>query len=92
MIFTVVIPVFNAERFLPEALRSVENQAFHNYQVVLVDDGSTDGSGEICDAFARNRENVLVIHKNNEGPLMARYSALEVAQGEYTVFLDADDR
>lgn len=92
ILFTVIVPIYNAEKYLNECLNSIHNQRYNNYEIILVDDGSSDRSGEICDAFYESNKSICkVIHKENQGALCARRSGLEVAQGKYIVFVDADD-
>lgn len=91
MLFSVIVPVYNGERYLPECLASVDAQTFDNYELVIVDDGSTDASGRVADEYAVGHSNVRVLHGPNQGPLLARRRGLSRCQGEYVVFLDADD-
>ena len=84
---SVIIPVYNTAPFLTEAVESVIGQTYGNLEIILVDDGSTDGSGEMCDGF----EGVRVIHQENKGLSAARNAGLEIATGEAIVFLDSDD-
>ncbi len=89
---SVIIPIYNSEKQLPACLESMAGQtAFSSIQLVLVDDGSTDFSGKICDEFALSHENTQVIHKANSGVSSARNAGLEIAEGEYIGFVDADD-
>ena len=88
---SVIIPIYNAESFLNECLASIQNQTFSDYEVWLIDDGSTDNSGTICDKFAAQNEQFHVIHKQNEGVSSARNTGLEKANGEWICFIDADD-
>ena len=90
-LFSVLVPVYNVRAYLPECLDSVDAQTCRNYELVLVDDGSTDGSGVVCDEFAAERPHVRVIHQANAGLLLARRAALRAARGEYVVTLDSDD-
>ena len=88
---SIIIPVYNVEQYLRECLDSVINQTYKEIQVILVDDGSTDNSGKICDDYAYRDERVSVIHKENGGLGDARNVGLENAYGEYIYFLDSDD-
>lgn len=88
---SVIIPVYNAADFLPRAVGSVLMQEFDDFEVILVDDGSTDGSAAICDEFAAHDERVRVIHKENGGVSSARNAGLDAAHGEFVMFVDADD-
>lgn len=89
--FSVIIPVYNVEKYLKECVESVLKQSYLNYEVILVDDGSTDSSGAICDSYSKTYKEVSVIHKKNGGLSDARNAGLDVAQGEYIVFVDSDD-
>lgn len=91
MMFSVIIPAYNAERYLPECLESVQKQTFRDYEVIIVDDGSVDSTGAITDRFVGEAENAIVLHGSNEGLLLARRRGLLHAKGEYVVFLDSDD-
>lgn len=91
MFFSIIIPVYNAEKYLEECLHSICNQSFQNFEVIIIDDGSTDGSGKICDDYAKGRENIIVIHQHNNGIAYARKIGLQQAHGEFVFFVDADD-
>lgn len=88
---SVIIPVFNVESFLPQCLTSVINQTYSNLEIILVDDGSTDLSGQICDEFAMSDGRIRVIHQENSGVSSARNAGIELATGEYLTFVDSDD-
>ncbi len=88
---SVIIPVFNVEKYLEGCLNSILGQSYTDFEVIVVDDGSTDNSGEICDRFARKDRRIRVVHKNNEGVVGARQSGLKIADGDYIAFVDADD-
>ena len=88
---SILVPVYNVERFLRTCLDSLINQTYNNLEIVLVDDGSTDDSGMICDEYAGNNENIIVVHKNNQGVSKARITAFEHSHGELITFVDADD-
>ena len=90
-LISVIIPVYNVEKYLRECVDSVLNQTYTNYEIILVDDGSTDSSGAICDEYAEEYDNVTVIHKENSGPSETRNAGISVAKGEYIYFLDSDD-
>lgn len=90
--FSVIIPVYNVEAYLPACLESVLNQTGNaTYEVILVDDGSPDGSGGICDCYAARYDQIRVIHTENHGVSHARNVGLAAAGGQYVLFLDADD-
>lgn len=91
MFFSVVIPVYNVERYLDQCIQSILNQDFNDYEIILVDDGSDDSSGGICDKYSKKYKNINVIHKKNEGLLLARRTGLRNCQGEYVIHCDSDD-
>lgn len=91
MKFSIIIPVYRVEDYLPACVESVLNQTFSDYEVILVDDGSPDGCGALCDAYAEKDPRFHVIHKENGGLSSARNAGLDIAQGKYIYFLDSDD-
>lgn len=90
-LISVIIPVYNVEEYLRECIDSVLSQTYENYEIILVDDGSTDNSGRICDEYAEKNDKISVIHKQNGGLSDARNKGLSLAKGEYIYFLDSDD-
>lgn len=88
---SIVVPVYNTGIFLKECFDSIRSQTFRDFEVVVVDDGSTDNSSEICDEYARNDNRFKVIHKPNGGVSSARNTALDTVSGEYLCFIDSDD-
>lgn len=93
MKFSIIIPVYNAQRYLRECIRSVLDQTCQDYEIILVNDGSADLSGEICDQYHNaDPGRVQVIHAPNRGALAARFTGIQNAGGEILLFLDADDR
>ena len=88
---SIIVPVYNTETFLPECIESIQNQTYSNIEIILVDDGSTDRSGDICDSYAENDTRIRVIHKENGGNTSARRAGLNDAGGEYIAFMDSDD-
>lgn len=90
-LISVIIPVYNSEKYLKRCLESVIGQNYRNIEVILVDDGSTDNSGRICDEYAQLHSNFFVFHKMNGGASMARKYGLEKANGVYVTFIDSDD-
>lgn len=91
MRFSVIVPVYNVEHYLRRCLDSIVNQTFDDYEVVLVDDGSTDASGSICDLYAEKFIFIQTIHQKNTGVSEARNTGLNMALGEWIVFVDSDD-
>lgn len=88
---SVIIPVYNVKKYLKKCVSSVIEQSYRNLEIILVDDGSTDGSESICDSFALKDNRVKVLHKKNGGLGLARNSGIEAANGEYIYFIDSDD-
>lgn len=88
---SVIVPVYNAENVIRRCVDSIEAQTYGNWELILVDDGSSDGSGEICDAYSKRNGRIKVIHQENRGPSVARNKGLVAANGEYVCFVDADD-
>ncbi|MGN0557410.1 MAG: glycosyltransferase family 2 protein, partial [Acutalibacteraceae bacterium] len=89
---SVIIPVYNAEKYLAECLESVQNQTYHPLQIILIEDGSSDQSGKICDEYAAKDERIEVYHQPNSGVSAARNKGLMSARGGWIAFIDADDR
>lgn len=89
--FSILIPVYNVKRYIGECLDSVLSQTYDNFEVIVIDDGSQDGSGSICDDYACRSPKIKVFHQNNQGLMMSRKNAVLRAEGEYCLFLDADD-
>lgn len=89
--YSVIVPVYNVEKVLRRCIESILNQTFSNFELILVDDGSTDKSGEICDEYKKKDERVKVIHQKNQGVSKARNVGLDLAAGKYVVFVDSDD-
>lgn len=88
---SIIVPVYNVEKYLHNCLRSISQQTFMEFEVMLVDDGSTDKSGRICDDFAKKDNRFKVFHKQNGGVSSARNFALNIIQGDFVYFCDADD-
>lgn len=88
---SIIIPVYNSEKYLEDCLNSVINQTYKDFEVLLIDDGSTDRSGKICDYYSQKDKRFKVFHRKNKGVSAARNFALEIAQGEYIAFIDSDD-
>lgn len=88
---SVVIPVYNVEKYLSECLDSVVNQTYKNLQIIIVDDGSTDSSGKICDEYAEKDDRITVVHQSNAGAGAAKNTGLELIDGDYFSIIDSDD-
>lgn len=91
MYFSVVVPIYNVKNYLDECIDGIIRQSFKDYEIILVDDGSTDGSAEACDEWKNKYDSIKVIHKPNGGLSDARNVGANQAEGEYLVFLDSDD-
>lgn len=89
--FSVIIPVYNTDKYLEECILSVLNQTYKNFEIILVDDGSIDNSPKICDEYAEKYENIKVIHKKNGGEISARIAGNTEITGDYVLYIDADD-
>ena len=88
---SVIIPVYNVEKYIHQCLDSVINQTYKNLEIILIDDGSTDKSGGVCDEYANRDKRIKVIHKQNEGVSQARNTGLDICTGDYIAFIDPDD-
>lgn len=88
---SIIVPIFNTEKLLKKCLNSIISQTYKYFELILVNDGSTDNSGQICDDYANKDSRIHVIHKSNGGVSSARNAGLEVAKGEYIGFVDSDD-
>lgn len=88
---SIIIPVYNTSNCLEKCIDSVIKQTYRNIQIILVDDGSTDNSGAICDTYANGYERIKVVHQNNSGVSTARNRGIEAAEGKYIMFVDSDD-
>lgn len=88
---SVIVPIYNASKWLDRCINSILNQSYTDFELILVDDGSTDGSGDLCDEFAQSDSRIKVIHKPNGGVSSARNIGIDMAKGDYLTFCDADD-
>ena len=88
---SIIVPVYNVKEYLERCVNSIINQTYSNLEIFLIDDGSTDGSGELCDLFSKKDCRIKVIHKLNGGLSSARNAAIDVMTGEYVTFVDSDD-
>lgn len=91
MLFSIIVPVYNVELYLKRCIESVLNQKFKSYELILINDGSTDSSRTICDEYNLEYNQISVIHKKNEGVSEARNRGLQIAKGDFIIFLDSDD-
>lgn len=90
-LISVIVPVYNVEKYVGQCIESIINQTYKNLEIILVDDGSTDNSGKICDEYAKKDNRIKVIHKENEGVVIARRLGMEKASGKYLGLIDSDD-
>ena len=90
-LISIIIPVYNVEQYLSRCIDSVINQTYKNLEIILIDDGSTDDSGEICDEYALKDNRIKVMHKQNGGVSSARNEGLDISKGNYIGFIDSDD-
>ena len=90
-LISIIVPVYNVEQYLSRCVDSLVNQTYHNIEIILVDDGSPDRSGEICDEYAKKDKRVKVIHQSNGGLSDEMNTALYIAKGDYLMFVDSDD-
>lgn len=88
---SVIVPIYNVEGYLNQCIESIINQNHKNLEIILVDDGSTDNSGNICDSFAKKDSRIVAVHKSNSGVVSARKTGAQIATGEYIVSVDGDD-
>ena len=91
MMVSVIVPIYKVEAYLKKCIKSIQNQTYSNLEIILVDDGSPDGCGAICDRYAKEDTRIRVIHKENGGLSDARNKGLDIATGEYILFVDSDD-
>lgn len=91
MLFSVIVPIYNIEKYLSRCIDSVLGQTFSNFELILVDDGSPDRCPEICDGYAKTDSRIKVIHKLNGGLVSARQAGIQIARGEYVFHVDGDD-
>ena len=88
---SIISPVYNVEDYLKDCVESILNQTYKNIELILIDDGSTDNSGKICDEYASKDNRVKIVHKKNGGLSSARNAGLDIATGDYIFFVDSDD-
>ena len=91
VLVSVIVPVFNAVNYLQQCVKGILSQSYQNLELLLVDDGSTDGSGALCDSFARENECIRAFHQSNKGVSAARNLGIQESKGIWVCFVDADD-
>ena len=91
MRYSVIVPIYNTEKYLPQCIDSILGQTFGDFELILVDDGSTDGSSKICDEYAEKDDRIVVVHKGNGGLISARKAGANCARGQYVALVDGDD-
>lgn len=90
-LISIIVPIYNVENYIDRCVESITNQSYKNLEIILVDDGSTDSSGEKCDIWATRDRRIMVIHKENGGVGNARNAGMSYANGEWIGFVDSDD-
>lgn len=90
-LISIIVPVYKVEKYLPACIDSILAQTYKNFELILVDDGSPDNCGEICDKYAQTDNRIKVIHQKNQGVVVARNNALKIVVGKYLTFVDSDD-
>ena len=90
-LISIIIPIYNVEKYIHETLGCIINQTFNNWECILVDDGSSDNSPAICDEYAKKDKRIRVIHKPNGGLVSARNAGYDVATGDWMMYVDGDD-
>ena len=90
-LITVIVPVYKVEKYIRKCIESIINQTYKNIEIILVDDGSPDDCGKICDEYAKKDNRIKAIHKENGGLSDARNKALDLTNGKYVIFVDSDD-
>lgn len=89
--FSIIIPVYDTEKYIPQCINSVISQAYTNFEIIIVDDGSKDNSLSVCKVFQENNKSITIIQQKNQGQASARNAGIRIAHGKYIVFLDSDD-
>lgn len=90
-LISIIVPIYNVEKYLSQCVESLINQTYKNIEIILVDDGSKDNCGNICDEYAQKDNRIIVVHKENGGLSDARNKGIDIAKGKYFVFVDSDD-
>lgn len=89
--YSFIIPVYNTEKYIKRCVESIQNQNFYDFEIILIDDGSTDNSLRICNILAQNDRRITIVHQENSGPGIARNLGIQYASGDYLIFVDSDD-
>lgn len=89
---SIIVPVYNAEKYLQDCIEMLQSQPIHDFEIILVNDGSQDGSEQICKKYEQKAENIIYVYQENQGPSVARNTGLAYARGEYVAFCDSDDK
>lgn len=90
-LISIIVPIYNVESYVNKCIDSILNQTYKNIEIILVDDGSSDGCGAICDEYANQDKRIIIVHQDNKGLSGARNAALDIAKGDYILFVDGDD-
>ena len=90
-LITIVVPIYKVEKYIDKCINSIQNQTYKNLEIILVDDGSPDNCGKICEDYAQKDSRIIVIHKENGGLSDARNAGIDIAKGKYITFIDSDD-
>lgn len=90
-LISIIVPIYNVEKYLKECIESIINQTYKNIEIILVDDGSPDNCGKICDEYSQKDKRIIVLHKENGGLSDARNKGIDIAKGDYLTFVDSDD-
>lgn len=88
---SIIVAAYNVEKFIKDCIESIITQTYSNFELIIVNDGSNDSSGEICNSFAKNDDRIKVVHQENKGLVNARKSGLQIASGKYVLYIDGDD-
>lgn len=88
---SIIVPIYNVEQYIPKCIESILAQTYRDFELILVDDGSPDNCGKICDEYAKQDSRVHVIHQENKGVSAARNAGISLAKGEYIMLVDSDD-
>ena len=91
MVFSIIVPVYNTEKYLSKCIESIISQTFSDFELILVNDGSTDSSGNICDDYAKQDSRIKVLHSENKGVTHARKLGVNQAKGDFVLLIDSDD-